>query len=79
METLKNIFAEGNLVLIEKIAIMAGIILGAFIIERLCRKFVIPAIRKIASRTESILDDHLLSNEVLNNICSLITPIIIYS
>lgn len=79
METLKNIFAEGNLVMIEKIAIMAGIILGAFIIERLCRKFVIPAIRKIASRTESILDDHLLSNEVLNNICSLITPIIIYS
>ncbi len=79
METLKNIFAEGNLVMIEKIAIMAGIILGAFIIERLCRKFVIPAIRKIASRTESILDDHLLSSEVLNNICSLITPIIIYS
>lgn len=79
METLKNIFAEGNMLLLEKIAIVVGVVLAAFIIEQLCRKFVIPAIRKIASRTDSILDDHLLSDEVLNNLCSLIPPIVIYT
>ena len=79
METLINIFAGDNLVVLEKIAIVAGVVLGAIIIEKICRKFIIPAIRKVASRTESTLDDHLLSNEVLNNICSLTTPIFIYS
>ena len=79
METLKNIFAEDNLVLLEKTTIVIGVVICALIIEKICRKFIIPAIRKIASRTESIMDDHLLSNEVLNNLCRLVTPLIIYS
>ena len=79
MDTLKNIFTDGNLAMIEKIAIVAGIILAAFIIDKICRKLFIPVIRKITAKTDSMLDDHLFSNEVLNNICSLIPPIIIYS
>ena len=79
METLKNILADGNLTFIKSAAIIAGIILIAFLLDRICRKLIIPAIRKITAKTDTTLDDHLLSNDVLNNVCQLIPPIAIYT
>lgn len=79
METLKNILADGNLTFIKSAAIIAGIILIAFLLDRICRKLIIPAIRKITAKTDTTLDDHLLSNDVLNNVCQLIPPIVIYT
>ena len=79
METLKNILADGNLTFIKSAAIIAGIILIAFLLDRICRKLIIPAIRKITAKTDTTLDDHLFSNDVLNNVCQLIPPIVIYT
>ena len=36
METLKNIFAEDNLVLLEKTTIVIGVVICALIIEKIC-------------------------------------------
>ena len=65
--------------LTQKIYIAAGIIVIAFLLDLLCRKLIIPVIRKVTSKTESILDDHLLSDEVLKNVCDLIPPIAAYA
>ena len=79
MEMLKNIFAEENMNILHKVSILAGIIIIAFVLDLLCRRLIIPAIRKITAKTESILDDHLLSDDVLKNLCALIPPIAVYA
>lgn len=62
-----------------RIIIIFGILLLAVIVDRICRKLIIPVIRKITSKTESSWDDHLLSDEVLNNLCALIPPVTLYA
>ena len=64
---------------VKKIYIVAGIIIIAFVLDIICRKLIIPIIRKITAKTESILDDHLLSDQVLKNLCDLIPPIAAYA
>lgn len=54
-------------------------LLVAYIIDKICKKLIIPAVRKITSKTQSDWDDHLLSDEVLNNACMLIPPIIVFA
>jgi miniconductance mechanosensitive channel len=49
------------------------------VLDLLCRRLIIPAIRKITAKTESVLDDHLLSDDVLKNISALIPPIAVYA
>ena len=79
MEMLKSILAEENMDLVQKVCIFAGIIIIAFVLDLLCRRLIIPAIRKITAKTESVLDDHLLSDDVLKNISALIPPIAVYA
>ena len=67
--------AEGHVVLIERVAVILLILAVAFILDRICRKLLIPAVRKVTAKTDSVWDDHLLSDDVLNNICRLIPPI----
>ena len=59
-------------------AAICGVLLAAFIIDRVCRRLIIPAIHKITSKTENVWDDHLLNDEVLGNACGLIPPIAAY-
>ena len=63
----------------RRAAAIACILLLAFIADRLCRKIFIPLVRRITSKTESVWDDHLLSREVLGNICGMIPPIAVYA
>lgn len=69
--------AENYIIFIEKFTVVLGILLLAFILNRICRKVLIPAVRKVTARTDSVWDDHLLSDEVLNCICRLIAPIVV--
>lgn len=71
--------SAGQTNILLRIAIILSIILLAVIIDRICRKLIIPAIRKITDKTESVWDDHLLSDDVLRNLCGLIPPIAIYA
>ena len=75
---LQQMGIAGNyIVLIERGAVIFAILALAFILNRICRKLLIPAVRKVTSKTDSIWDDHLLSDDVLNSICRLIPPIVV--
>ena len=60
-------------------AAVLGILIAALILDAICRKLIIPVIRKLTAKTESVWDDHLLSNEVLGNASGLIPPIMMAS
>ena len=64
---------------IVRVGTVAGLLLLAFIIDKVCRKIVIPGIHKLTSKTESVWDDHLLSDDVLQDACRLIFPITLYA
>ena len=55
------------------------ILLVGWMIDWICRKTIIPFIRSLTSKTESIWDDHLLGDDVLKSLCGLISPIAVYA
>ena len=59
-------------------AILVIIALG-WVIDWICRKTIIPLIRRVTSKTESTWDDYLLCDDVLKNLCGLVSPIIIFA
>lgn len=63
----------------QRFIIIIGIFILALIINLICKKLIIPAIRKITSSTESAMDDIILSDDVLKNACRLVPPIIVYA
>ncbi len=69
--------AEGYVNLVVTATSISVILLIAFILSKVCRKVVIPIIRKVTSKTGNSWDDHILSDEVLGNVCKLIPPIVI--
>lgn len=80
MSWLEQLGMSENLsTLLIRITAVLFILLVAFATDKICRKILIPAARKITVKTESVWDDILLSNDVLNNICRLIPPIVIYA
>ena len=54
------------------------ILIVAFVVDRIFRRAIIPAIRKVTAKTGSQWDDYILSNQVLDNLCKLIIPISVY-
>lgn len=64
--------------LLVRIGVIMTMLLVAFIIDRVCRKVIIPTIRKITAKTEFIWDDYLLGENILNDLCRFISPIVVY-
>ena len=76
MEWLQQLgMSQGQMMWMHRGGTILAIIILVYIIDRLCRRVVIPVIRKVTSRTESVWDDHLLSDDVLKNVCGLVPPI----
>lgn len=71
--------ADNYVMMVQRACAVLVILLVALLIDRLCRKAVIPVVRKLTSKTESTWDDHLLNNDVLINVCRLIPPIAVYA
>ena len=71
--------SESMTVLLIRIFLILMMLLLAFIIDRICRKAVIPIVHKITSKTDFKWDDYLLNDDVLNDCCNLIAPIVIYA
>lgn len=67
--------ANEDLTLIDRIGVILAILLLAVVVDKICRKLLIPTIHKITSKTDSVWDDYLLSDEMLKNVCHLIPPI----
>ena len=68
---------------ISKLLIYIGLILAilivAYLIDRICKKILVPIVKRITAKTDFKWDDYLWNDDVLNDLCRLITPIIIYS
>ena len=70
--------AEGSLLVVQRIVVIMGILLIAYLLDMICRKVVMPGVRKVTAKTQSTWDDYLLSDEVMTNVCHLIPPIVVY-
>ncbi len=70
--------AEGGLLVVQRIVVIMGILLIAYVLDLICRKVVMPGVRKVTAKTQSTWDDYLLSDEVMKNVCHLIPPIVVY-
>ena len=70
--------AEGSLLVVQRIVVIIGILLIAYLLDMICRKVVMPGVRKVTAKTQSTWDDYLLSDEVMKNVCHLIPPIVVY-
>ena len=71
--------ADGSLHVVQRVMVVVAILLVAYVLDMICRKVVMPSVRKITAKTQSNWDDHLLSDEVMNNICHLIPPVVVYA
>ena len=71
--------SEDLVTLLQRIGAILIILIIGFFIDLICRKAIIPLIRKIADRIESKWDDYLLSDVVMKDICRLITTIAVYA
>ena len=69
---------EEKSLLVFRVCAVLGIYLIAIIVDRVCRKLIVPLIHKFTAKTESDWDNYLLSDDVLKNICNLIPPIAVY-
>lgn len=70
--------AEGGLLVVQRVVVIMGILLIAYVLDLICRKVVMPGVRKVTAKTQSTWDDYLLSDEVMTNVCHLIPPIVVY-
>ena len=70
--------SESLSLLLLRIGVILSMLILAFVIDRICRKAVVPTIRKITSQTEFMWDDYLLNDNVLNDFCMLIAPVVVY-
>ena len=70
--------SESLSLLLLRIGVILSMLILAFVIDRICRKAVVPTIRKITSKTEFMWDDYLLNDNVLNDFCMLIAPVVVY-
>lgn len=61
-----------------RLFVIAVIFLLAYLVDVIFSRIIIPIVRKITDRTETIWDNHLLNEEILKNTCHLIPPILIY-
>ena len=78
MEWLQQLgVAEDHTTAVLRIGAIVAIILVAFIVDRICKRIITPVVRKLTSKTDSMWDDHLLSDDVLKNVCRLIPPIVV--
>ena len=69
---------ELSVILLRVVAIV-GLLVVSAIIDLICRKLIVPIVRKITVRTESKWDDYLLNDAMLNDICRLIVPVAAYA
>ena len=71
--------AEGYLPTVQRVVVIAAILLIAYVLDMICRRVVMPMVRKLTAKTQSNWDDHLLSDEVMRNVCHLIPPVVVYT
>lgn len=67
-----------NLSWSTRLTLIALILLISYIITKLFRHLVIPAVHKITSRTKATWDDYLFNERMMTSFCRMIPPIMFY-
>lgn len=62
----------------QRIIWIAAILLIAYLTDLICRKVIVPAIKKVVATTKVTWDDYLFSHKVLDSVCHIIPSIVIY-
>ncbi len=65
--------------LLDKLIIITGILLFAYIVDQICKKFVIVTISRLAKHTSYKWDDILLQRKAVNYLIHMIPAILIYT
>lgn len=60
-----------------RLAIVAGVVLVAYLVDFIFSRLLIPAVRKITEKTETQVDDVLLSDKVCNAFSNILPPVIL--
>lgn len=68
----------GQIDMPHRIIIIASMVALCFIVYLLCKKVVVPILRKLASKTSATWDDHLLNEKVTNIACQFLPLILLY-
>lgn len=69
---------QPDITLTQQVAIIALIIVLAWIADFVCRRIMVPSIKSIVSKTQATWDDHLLNDQVLDNMCHIIPALVAY-
>lgn len=67
-----------NLSWSTRLTLVALILLISYIMTKLFRHLVIPAVHKITSRTKATWDDYLFNEKMMTSFCRMIPPIMFY-
>lgn len=65
--------------MVSRIVMVAIILFVAWLANLICRKIVVTSIKKVTSKTQNKWDDYLLNDKVLDNLCHMTPPIVIYA
>lgn len=88
METINNKLAgwleqigvsEDMSMLLLRVGAVLAILVLAVVMDRICKRTIIPVVRKLTARTETTWDNYLLNDEVVQNVCRLVAPITVYA
>lgn len=86
METLNSEFisflrsigvGEEYLSIAVSIITLCVIFLLAYLLEKICRRLIVPIVRKVTVKTRSVWDDYLLNDKILGYACRMIPPFVI--
>lgn len=70
--------APDNVVLISRIVLIVAMLLIVVMAYYFCHKILVKIVRRITRSTAAKWDDHLLNDHVLNGVCHLLPPVILY-
>ena len=88
METLNNELvtwlqqfglAEGGVQFVQRLVVIGAVLLIAYVMDMICRKGIVTMVKKVTAKTQVTWDDYLLNDKLMNNLCHLISPIVIYA
>ena len=71
--------SEGTSVLMLRIGVIITMLALTFAIDKLCKLTVLPLIKRITAKTDFKWDDYIFNDQVLKDLSSLVSPIIIYA
>ena len=69
---------QESISLTQRLLVIALILLVAYLTDVICRKLIVPVVKRLVASTKVTWDDYLFSDKVLNNLCHIVPSLVIY-